>query len=92
MKVTQLYEQNVAIKNEKYNHLQQMKATIPRDYHAFFDALPKQISRKISDYTEQFFLVVIMTHFCFPQLPLSRLEPQEQESEEPGSDEEPRTS
>lgn len=35
-----LFDMPLSLKKTKYDHLQQMKNVIPKDYHAFFDALP----------------------------------------------------
>jgi len=32
----------IKIKKEKYNHLQQLKNSMEKDYHHFFDNLPFQ--------------------------------------------------
>jgi hypothetical protein len=37
--VAPLYRQPLQIKNTKYEHLQQLKSVIPKDYHAFYDSL-----------------------------------------------------
>ena len=37
---TPLYQEAPKIKQTKYKHLQELKAVIPRDYHAFYDNLP----------------------------------------------------
>ncbi|XP_050060947.1 uncharacterized protein LOC126551490 [Aphis gossypii] len=38
----QLHNDRLKIKKEKYEHLQQLKLTMEKDYHAFFDNLPKE--------------------------------------------------
>lgn len=35
-----LYKQRIPIKNEKFNHLQALKNTLEKDYHAFYDDIP----------------------------------------------------
>lgn len=35
----QLYNEQIEIKPEKYQHLQELKATLKMDYHAFYDDL-----------------------------------------------------
>lgn len=34
-----LYETSLSIDGGKYKHLQELKATIPKDYHSFYDNL-----------------------------------------------------
>lgn len=38
----QLHNDRLKIKKEKFEHLQQLKLTMEKDYHAFFDNLPKE--------------------------------------------------
>lgn len=38
----QLHNDRLKIKKEKYEHLQQLKLTMEKYYHAFFDNLPKE--------------------------------------------------
>ena len=38
--VPRLYESSIPIKKTKYQHLQQLKSVLPRDYHSFYDLLP----------------------------------------------------
>lgn len=38
----QLYKERIKIKREKYEHLQQLKISMEKDFHLFFDNLPKQ--------------------------------------------------
>lgn len=37
--IKSLYKNSLAIKGDKYNHLQSLKAVIPSDYHGFYDSL-----------------------------------------------------
>ena len=38
----QLYQERKKITKEKYKHLQELKMTIPEEYHEFYDNLPHQ--------------------------------------------------
>ena len=38
--ITPLYKNPLPVKNTKFQHLQQLKAVIPRDYNGFYDNLP----------------------------------------------------
>ena len=38
--VTRLYENKIPLERTKFQHLQQLKAVIPKDYHSFYDGLP----------------------------------------------------
>lgn len=38
--ITQLYRHNLPLKPSKFQHLQQLKSVIPKDYHSFYDSLP----------------------------------------------------
>lgn len=35
-----LYSERLKIKREKYQHLQQLKSSLPPDYHSFYDDIP----------------------------------------------------
>ena len=39
-KIDRLYSSQVPIKKAKFQHLQELKSVIPRDYHPFYDSLP----------------------------------------------------
>lgn len=38
--IISLYRHNLPLKPSKYQHLQQLKNVIPKDYHSFYDGLP----------------------------------------------------
>lgn len=38
--IPQLYSARIPIKKEKYQHLQELKKTMEKDYHNFYDILP----------------------------------------------------
>ncbi|WAR25418.1 hypothetical protein MAR_011122 [Mya arenaria] len=38
-RVENLYSHRLSIRKQKYEHLQQLKSVIPRDYHSFYDTL-----------------------------------------------------
>ena len=37
--LTLLHSQSLSIKKSKYEHLQQLKSVVPKDYHTFYDSL-----------------------------------------------------
>ena len=40
MEPTALYDRPLPVKRSKFDHLQQLKQVMPRDYHGFYDAIP----------------------------------------------------
>ncbi|WAR05387.1 hypothetical protein MAR_020756 [Mya arenaria] len=38
--ITRLHRNKLPIKHTKFQHLQQLKTVIPKDYHSFYDGLP----------------------------------------------------